>query len=309
MALAVFGGAVVLSIVGRNFDLDDLRRDVVIRGSEDRLVPGTIDFEVLEPLGDSSSSGDMYVGVAIPSGAAPEPECTITATDASEVLSAPARSDDVLARNGNARTDTVLAVARLEPGAYTAECLMAGEPSAASGVSFTVGRVFRPQEVFDEFGAVIGAIAVVGIAGLLFLLGLVLLIVGFVARSRARKAPQPPYPGFPYPPGQYPPGPYPQGQYPPGQPYPGQAPYPGEPQAPYPQPPYPQPPYPGQPEYPQPEYPQPEYPQPEPPAPQPWTPPPSAPPSPPPSGPPTVQPGTPPEDHGDSGWTIPPSKR
>ncbi len=269
MALAVFGGALVLSIVGRGIDLNDFTRDVVIDGSQDRLVPGEIEFEVLEPLGDSSSSGEMNVGVAIPTGATPEPECTITSTDSSTVLSSPARTDDVLAASGNANTDTVIAVAHLEPGTYTAECMMPGEPSVASGVSFTVGRVLRPQEFLDEFGSIVGAMAVIGIAGLVFVVGLVLLIVGFVVRSKARRAPlQPPYPGFPYPP---------PGQYP-------QHPSPGQGQ-------YPQPQYPGQPEYPQPQYPQPE-----PSAPPPWTPPPT-------------EPEGPPEDDGGSGWTVPPSKR
>ena len=305
MVVAVLGGGLLLSIVGRGIDLADLERDVVIEGSADRLVPGSIDFEVLEPLANSSSSGEMTVGVAIPAGAAPEPECTITAPDSSEVLSSAARTDDVLLSSGNASSDTVIVVARLEPGSYTAECAMAGEPSAASGVSFTVGRVLRPQEFLDDFGAIFGAVAVVAIAGLLFLVGLVLVIVGFVVRSKSRRAPQqPPYPGFPYPPGQYPQGPYPQqpqGQYP-------QPPFPQQPQAPYPQPPYPQQPQPGYPQQPQPGYPQPSYPQPT--APEPWAPPPAPPPS---SDPPAPEPWSPPSDSshddGESGWTVPPSKR
>ena len=116
MAVAVFGAALVLSIVGRGIDLNDFTRDVVIDGSQDRLVPGEIEFEVLEPLGDSSRTGEMNVGVAIPTGASPEPECTITSTDSSTVLSSPARTDDVLAASGNANTDTVIALAHLEPG-------------------------------------------------------------------------------------------------------------------------------------------------------------------------------------------------
>ena len=313
VAVAVIGGALLASILGRQIDLEDLNRDVVIEGSADRLVPGTIDFEVLEPLGSSSGDGEMVVGVAIPTEAAPEPECTITATDSSSDLSSRARSDDVLWAAGNTSTDTVLVAARLEPGTYQAECTMAGEPSAASGVSFTVGRVLRPQEVLQDFGALFGAAAVVVIAGILFLIGMVLVIVGFVLRSKSRRnPPTPPYPGFPYPQGQYP-GQYPQ-QYP-GQQYPGQQPqypgqqqpgqqYPGQyPQPEYPQPPYGQPPQSPQPEYPQPEYPQPPYGQPYPPAqpepPAPWTPEPAAPTPEPPGG----------DDDGPSGWTVPPSKR
>lgn len=278
MTIAVVGGGVLVSIFGRQIDLNDLNRDVVIEGSADRLVPGTLEFKVLEPLGGSSGSGEMSVGVAIPSGASPEPECTITGSDSASVLSSSARTDDVLLSSGNTRTDTVLVVARLEPGTYTAECTMPGEPSAASGVSFTVGRVLRPQEVLEDFGALFGAAAVVVVAGLIFVVGLVLAIIGLILRSRARRVPpQPPYPGFPYPPGQHP------------QQYPGQQ-YPGQPQPPYPQPGYPQPEY--QPQQPQYQPPQPQY-QP----PEPWTP------------PPTEVPQGPSDDDGSSGWTVPPSKR
>ena len=286
VAVAVIGGGLLVSILGRQVDLNDLNRDVVIDGSADRLVPGTIEFQVLEPLEGSSGTGEMTVGVAIPAEASPEPECTITEAGSSKVLSSAARSDDILLSEGNSSTDTVLVAARLEPGDYTADCTMAGEPSAASGVSFTVGRVLRPQEVFEDLGAVFGALAVVVVAGLLFLVGVALTITGFVLRSRSRRPPaQPPYPGFPYPQGQYPQPPYPQQPYP-GQQYPDQY---GQPQPSSPQPGYPQP---DQPQYPQPEYQPPQY-QP----PEPWTP------------PPTEAPQGPSDDDGNSGWTVPPSKR
>ncbi len=82
-------------------------------------------------------------------------------------------------------------------------------------------------------GWLLGLIA----AGLVFVVGFVLLIVGLVRRSRAGRVPWPGAPGFAgYPggPGAYPPGGYPPGGYPPG-PYgprpgpsgPGAGPYPG----------------------------------------------------------------------------------
>ncbi|MFN7148137.1 MAG: hypothetical protein ACK4V6_01520, partial [Microthrixaceae bacterium] len=115
-----------------------------------------------------------------------------------------------------------------------------------------------------------GILAVVVIAGLMFVVGLVLLIVGLVQRSRARKTP----PAGPYLPGGYPAGPYPPGQYPGGQ-------YPAPPAAPSPE----QGPSDG---------------------PAPWT---GAPPEAPPSAPdPATDPDRTP-DPGASGWTIPPSKQ
>lgn len=329
LAVSIIGGTVGLAAFGSRFSFDMFERDVATDGATDRLVPGTIPFRVLDPLDDSDPS-EMTVGVALSADAGPEPECFVIDAEGAEVdLAAPTTSDTLVDQR---YVEWVLVgTARLGPGEYEATCEVAGEPSASSGTSFTVGRVFGVADVEQLVGPALGLLAVLGIAGLAFLVGLVLLIVGLVQRSRAKRPPfdPGPYGGAPWPqPGPYGqpsgygqpggyglPGGYPQppapGSY--GQPggygQPGSHPPPAP--GPYGQPdPYRQPgghppPAPGPPSGPGP------YGQPDPSPPTAPVPPAQAPPEPAPA-PPTAPPSehTPPPEEGTvGGWTVPPSKQ
>ncbi len=303
IVLSVIGGIAAFSFFVSSFGFYDVE-DVAIDGPTDRLVPGTIEFSVLEPL-DAGEDGDMTVGIALSAVPTPEPTCTIRDSSGDEVATSQPRTDDQLYDWDGLYYDyELVSTTRLAPGDYEAACELEGEPSSASGVSFTVGRVLGIDDFMGDMGPAFGSLGGMGLAALLFVLGLILLIVGLVQRSRSKQPPYTagPYPG-PYPgpygqPGQYaPPGPYGQpGAYPPagqyGQPGPGQYPPPGPygPQA-----------APGG-------YPPPgPYGQPGPAAPAPPAPP--APPTEPaPPADPSVS-GPPPEDGSVGGWTVPPSKQ
>lgn len=347
LLLSFVGGVVGTAVFGARADLGDLQRDVSIEGAEDRLVPGRIPFEVLERM-DGESGGEMTVAIAVSSTTSSELECSFEDADGADVGWSDSAFDEQLL-DTRYRDYDVLGTARLAPGSYEAICEVAGEPSEAAGVNFTVGRTVGVQDVSAMLGPLLGIVAVVVVAGLMFVVGLILLIVGLVQRSRARKVP----PAGPYPPGQYPPGtyppagPFPGGQYPGGPPPPGQYPggqYPGaqHPGSPYPAGHHPPAPYPVDPSAPGPWTPdQGSYPpaQPPPDGPTPqgspgqvaWGDPPSVPgPGQPPAvptadrgpsdgsapwtgAPPEAPPGAPEPDRtpdpGASGWTIPPSKQ
>jgi hypothetical protein len=305
IVLSVIGGIAAFSYLVSSFGFYD-DEDVAIDGPTDRLVPGTIEFSVLEPL-DAGEDGDMTVGIALSAVPTPEPTCTISDDAGDEVaMSQPRPDDELYDWDGLYYDYELVSTTRLAPGDYEASCELEGEPSSASGVSFTVGRVLGIDDFMGDMGPAFGSLGGMGLAALLFVLGLILLIIGLVQRSRSK---QPPYTAGPYPgpyPGAYP-GPYGQpGQYPPpgqyGQPgqYPPQDPYgqhgvPGgyPPPAPYGQP-GPVAPTP-------PAAPAPAPPTPAPPSPAPPTE------SAPPSGPPVS--GPPPEDGSVGGWTVPPSKQ
>lgn len=242
LLLSFVGGVVGTAVFGARADLGDLQRDVSIDGPADRLVPGRIPFRVLERL-DAGSGGEMTVAIAVSSTTSSELECSFEDADGADAGWSDSAFDEELL-NSRYRDYDVLGTSRLAPGSYEAICEVAGEPSETAGVNFTVGRTFGVQDATAVLGPILGIVAVVVVAGLMFVVGLILLIVGLVQRSRARKAP----PAGPYPPGQYPPGPYPPagpfpggptppGQYLGGQYSPGQhppAPYPVDPSAPAP---------------------------------------------------------------------------
>jgi hypothetical protein len=223
LLLSFVGGVVGTAVFGARADFGDLQRDVSIEGAEDRLVPGRIPFEVLERM-DGESGGEMTVAIAVSSSTSAQLECSFEDADGADAGWSDSAFDEQLL-DTRYRDYDVLGTARLGPGSYEAVCEVAGEPSESSGVTFTVGRTVGVQDVSAMMGPLLGILAVVVIAGLMFVVGLILLIVGLVQRSRARKAPPAgPYPPGSYPPGQHPGGPYPPGAYPPGQ-YPG-SPYP-----------------------------------------------------------------------------------
>lgn len=274
--IAVLGALVGTAILGPSLGFGDLERDIATDGSSDRLVPGTISFSVNESL-DDAAEDQMTVGIALSSDASPDPVCTLTDDGGTAIeLDPPITNQQLLDPE---YTDYVLVgSARLDPGEYEATCEVDGEPSSSSGLSFAVGRSFGMEDVTGMLRPLAGLLVVLGVAALMFIVGVVLLIVGLVQRSKSKR---PPYQAGPYQgPGPYPgPGPY-QGPAP-GQGTPGQPPYPGQ------QPPYQPPQYQPAPTAP------PQGPAPTAPAPPPTTPPPD----------PTPQEGS------VGGWTIPPSKQ
>jgi hypothetical protein len=290
IVLSIVGAVASFSLIMSSAGIFDFE-EVAIDGPTDRLVPGTIAFSVLEPL-DAAEDGDMTVGIALSAFSTPEPTCRFLESDGTEVATGPpSPQDELLDWDGLYLDYDLLSTARLEPGDYEAVCEVEGEPSAASGVNFTVGRVVGVDDFTDDLGPVVGGVGGLGVAGLLFVIGVILLIVGLVQRSRSQHppltGPPPGLPGYgqPAPYGQpVPPGPY-------GQPAPyGQPVPPG----PYGQPaPYGQPPAHGQP---------PAYGQPPPPPYGQPTPPPPPPPAP-------AEERPPPEDGSIGGWTVPPSKQ
>ncbi len=222
IAVAVLGGMIGSGILGSDVGFGDLEREVAIDGASDRVVPGEIEFSVLEPLDDATP--EMTVGLALSSDETPAPTCTIEDSGGDAVpVSAASLNEALLDLEGRYGEYTVVSTARLEPGEYRASCEVAGEPSASSGVSFTVGRVFGVADVGEMFGPLLGLLALWGVAGLVFIVGMVLLIVGLVQRSKSKRPPSVvgQYPPGQYPPGQYQPGPYTPGQYPSGPHQPG----------------------------------------------------------------------------------------
>ncbi len=278
--LSILGGILGSALLGSNVGFADFDREVAIDGATDRVVPGRIEFSVLEPL-ESSVAPEMTVGLAVSSTEGTEPTCTIEQVGGDAVALSPATLNEALLDMQSRYGDyTVISTAQLAPGDYEARCDVDGEPSASSGTSFTVGRVFGMQDFSRLFGSIAGLFALWAVAALVFIIGTVLLIVGLVQRSRSKRPSQglgPQGPG-PYPngPGSYPVGSGPGPSYQP--PFP-QAPY-GGPQAPYGGPP-------GSPS-----------PEPQRPADVPSTPPPAPPPARPEGEEGTV-----------SGWSVPPSKR
>ena len=278
MVLSVVGGIAVFGLLGSRIGFEEFMRDVVIVGDSVQPIPGSIDFTVEPPLRGGSSS--MAVGVAVDDATVGTPECTMRTELGEPVVLTRSPFDSTLLNGGS--DYLVVSSARLDPGDYTAECSWPGEPSQSPMTArFTVGRTLDGDDLGQIFGPVLGMLAVSGVAALVFLVGLILLIVGLVKRSRSRRDG----------------GGAPRGGV--GQQWGGEQwaadQWAGQQ--------YPQPPYPQQP-YPQPGAAQPTYP----PYPQPGAAQPTYPPQPGPQAQP-LPPTTPPPSAPPSGWTVPPSKR
>ncbi len=296
MVLSVIGGVVSIGVIASIEDLLDFE-EVVWDGPSDRLVPGAIEFSVLEPI-DEGDDGDMTVGIALSAVPTPEPTCRILDADDTEVaIGPPSPQDELLDWDGYYFDYQLLRTARVGPGDYRASCEVEGEPSAASGVSFTVGRVIAVDDFTDDVTPILGGFGGLMLSGLLFIVGLVLAIVGLVLRSRGSRPPTTggPYAGVPQPQGPYYGAPTPYGAPPPGYGQPAPPGY-GAPPPGY-----------GQPAPPGYGAPPPGYGQPAPPGYGQPTPPPYGQPTQP-AAPPVAEP-PPPEDGSVGGWTIPPSKQ
>ncbi len=213
LAVSVVGGIIGFAVTLGRLNLADFDRDVIINGQEVVAIPGRIAFTVAEPL-DDSTDPDMSVGVATTTGTFPTPTCTLVTVGGESIQLTTAMFDTTLYRDSTDQYE-VIGFARLTPGEYEARCTVAGEPSQSGPASsFTVGRTFGTEEFDDAVGPVLGFFGVLGVSGLLFVIGTILLIVGLVQRSRSGRPPTTPYGGMPAPWG--PP------QQPWGQPYPTQ---------------------------------------------------------------------------------------
>ena len=287
IAVSVLVGVVGTGLTVGRIDFSEFDRDIVFKGDPVAQVPGELSFSVDDAL-DTTTDGSMTVGIAIRSSSptAPRPTCTLATVAGGDVPLSSNLFDTELYRDDGVDFD-VVGSARLKPSDYVASCDFPGEPSAApGGTTFTAGRTLGSDEFDDTFGPILGFFGVLALGGFMFVLGVVLLIVGLVMRSRSNRPPAGPYGGQPY-------G---------GQPYGRQQPYGGQPHG-------------GQPYGSPPDGPGPVYPAP-PPGWQP--PPPTGPPVGPPVGPPAAPPdwgppvgappvGPPPEGQGVS-WPTPPGR-
>ncbi len=202
IALSVMVGAIGTAVVSRQINVDDFQRDVVVDGPDSTLIPGTLSFRVAEPLRSDADTA-MTVGVAVAGTATPEPECTLDRDGEPVKLTAASAGSELLRQT--TQPYEVIREARLEPGSYELRCELAGEPSSDRGGNVTVGRVFGTDDAMGLVGPVVIFLLVGALAALLFIIGVILLIVGLVRSSRARRGP----PGFPTapPPSDAPPGP------------------------------------------------------------------------------------------------------
>ena len=195
IGLSIVGGTIGSALTLSRLDLNDIGRDVVISGSEVATVPDTVRFQVTEPL-SAEADDEMWVGVAIDADATSVPDCDIVdATGAS--LSQPPGAATAL--NSSDTDDwTVMVRAELAPGLYQATC-EAGASADSAGTEFTVGRT--NDHLFDNLAPVFAFLGVGAVAGGMFIVGVVLLVVGLIAAARSRRQPDGPPMG---PPGGYP---------------------------------------------------------------------------------------------------------
>lgn len=180
LAVSLVGGMVAFTVLVGRFDVASLRRDVVVLGDRSPSVPGEIRFRVDRSLRDTR--GDtMAVAVAVEAQGTPL-RCSIATSDGVAVtLTAPPYGGSLL----NGSSYTPVSVADLRPGTYTASCRTTGEPSTLPRPTrFTVGRTLGDDDVSRLMGPLLGIVLVAVAAAILFVLGLVLLIVGLVRRSR-----------------------------------------------------------------------------------------------------------------------------
>ena len=196
IVVAVVIGIIGLAVVSSQIDLNDFTRDVVIEGPTRSVIPGTLNFKVADPVSDSTDS-TMQVGIAVSSDASPQPACRITDSSGADV--ALRTSADRKLLNTDEDDLVVVASASLEPGDYVATCdrQTVGSTGVTGGKEFTVGRTLGTDDVFGLFGPVLIFSAIAALAGLILVIGVVLLIVGLVQRNRSSRPPTPPARGTP----------------------------------------------------------------------------------------------------------------
>lgn len=189
VTISILVGVVGTGALGSRMRLSQFERDVAFDGADDRLVPGTLEFSVLEPL--DGGSAEMTVGVAVTSESAEDPSCSLSEADGGTVgLQRAAYDEQLLDMDGSHRGYTVVSIARLGAGDYQLTCEPTGE-LASSGPSFTAGRVIGVDDVTSMLGPFLWMLVLWSIVAVVFLIGVVLLIVGAVRRSRSNQAPMP----------------------------------------------------------------------------------------------------------------------
>ena len=186
MGLSVLLGLVGTKLTLGQFSTAQLTREVVINGSPSPKVPGKLSFEVSEPLQETSAQdAEMHVGIAVAYEQLPAPVCTMTDESGAEVPLSSSGSGEALLGDSSGKF-TVMGSAMLAPGQYEAICTLDEEPSSSSA-SFTVGRVFGMDDLSGTFAPFLWFLAVGLVCGLMFLVGLILMIVGLVKRSKAKR--------------------------------------------------------------------------------------------------------------------------
>ncbi|KLR60786.1 hypothetical protein IMCC26207_109300 [Actinobacteria bacterium IMCC26207] len=187
MGLSVLLGLVGTKLTLGQFSTAQLTREVVINGSPNPKVPGKLSFEVSEPLQETSAQdAEMHVGIAVAYEQLPAPVCTMTNESGAEVPLKSSGSGEALLGDNSGKF-TVMGSALLAPGEYEAICTLDEEPSSSSA-SFTVGRVFGMDDLSGTFAPFLWFLAVGFVCGLMFLVGLILMIVGLVKRSKSNKS-------------------------------------------------------------------------------------------------------------------------
>ena len=174
-------GVVGMAVAVRTVNPTRFERNVIPVGAVLAKVPGDVEFRIDEPLRAGSDADVMSVGVAT-TGTGPLPVCTLTGPDGESVDLRPTVGGEIWLRNQSTQVDLV-GVARLGPGRYTASCERKGDGSR----SFEAGRVVGEQDVRGLALPLLGVLGLTLLAGLLFLVGGTLAVVGLVRRSRWRR--------------------------------------------------------------------------------------------------------------------------
>lgn len=174
-------GVVGMAVAVRTVNPTRYERNVIAVGDVRSKVPGEVEFRIDEPLRPGSDSDVMSVGIAT-TGSGPLPVCTMTGPDGEAVELRSPRGGELWLREQAKQVDLV-GVARLGPGRYSTTCERKGDGSR----TFEVGRVVGEQDVRSLALPLLGVLGLTLLAGLLFLVGGTLAVVGLVRRSRWRR--------------------------------------------------------------------------------------------------------------------------
>ncbi|MFM7064531.1 MAG: hypothetical protein ACKO04_13730 [Actinomycetes bacterium] len=156
-------------------------RNVIPVGDERAKVPGEVEFRIDEPLRAGTDDDVMSVGI-VTAGSGPLPVCTLSGPAGEPVELRSPRGGEIWLRDQSQQVD-VVKVARLGPGRYAATCERRGDGSR----TFEVGRVIGEQDVRGLALPLLGVLGLTLVAGLLFLVGGTLAVVGLVRRARWRR--------------------------------------------------------------------------------------------------------------------------
>lgn len=202
MVVAVLGTIVAIALLGGSLDLDGLDREVVVTGSSEAIVPGEVDFKVIEDIDDPGAT--MNVGVVVDplTGAVQNAtRCRVTDAGEDEVeLRTGVASDNYTSAREGAQDRPLVVAEDLRAGEYRARCEFSGEPVDMAGVegrqvTFEVARVLTVDEVFAFARPAFGIVASVVVGGFVGLVGLILMIVGLVVGNRRNRSDAVPYGG------------------------------------------------------------------------------------------------------------------